>query len=67
MLISTVEDAVKFMNPLYFEKNVDYVIDSLMTGKVIAINEASGFHAGNLDEYAEVVEQESSRYPQLAV
>ena len=65
MLISTLEGATKHMNPLYFEMNKDYVVNSLEKGKVIAVNSASGFHAGDLEDYTDVVEQESSRYPDL--
>ena len=65
MLISTVEKAREHMNPLYFTMNEEYVVRSIEAGKVIAVNEASGFHAGKLDDYTDIVEQESSRYPEV--
>lgn len=65
MLVSTMEDAIKYMHPLYLQMNIDYVIKSLVDGKVIAINEACGFHAGNLEDYTDIVEAEA--YPQVEV
>ena len=65
MLISTIEKAKEHMNPLYFQMNEDYVVNSLESGKLIAVNEACGFHAGNLEDYTDIVEQD--KYPQLTV
>lgn len=67
MLISTVEDAVKYMNPLYFDRNADYVINSINSGKLIAVNSACGFHAGNLEDYTDIIEKEGAGYPELTV
>lgn len=63
MLLNTMEDVVEHMEPLYLKKNLEYVINSLQSGKVIAINKACGFHAGNMDDYTDIVEAEA--YPQV--
>jgi len=61
MLLETLADVMEHMNPLYYERNEDYVIDSLAKGRVIAINHAGGFHAGSLEDYTNI--QQSEGYP----
>jgi hypothetical protein len=42
MLLDKLEDVMKHMNPIFYNHNEDYIIDSLSKGRLIAIN-----HAGN--------------------
>ncbi len=55
MLLDSLEDAIKYMDALYFKMNSEYIVTSLEAGKVIAINKASGFHAGGIENYTDVV------------
>jgi len=65
MLLSTMEQAIEVLPQLYIEKNLDYIVKSLMAGDVIAVNEAMGFHAGELNDYTQQIEQDHVIYPDL--
>jgi hypothetical protein len=61
MLLDKLEDVMKHMNPIFYNHNEDYIIDSLSKGRLIAINHAGGFHAGTIEEYTNI--QQSEGYP----
>lgn len=61
MLIDSLEDAILYLNPLYFKLNSEYIVTSLEAGRLIAVNKASGFHAGDIENYTNVVVAED--YP----
>lgn len=66
MLISTMAEVIEVLPQLYVTTNLDYIVKSLQNGKVIAVNSKLGYHAGDLSEYTEKIEQDHAiTYPNL--
>ena len=58
MLMSTAQQVAEYLNPAFIEANREYIINSLMSGKVIAMNQAGGYHTGTLDDYDSVTDSD---------
>lgn len=65
MLLDNLEDVIKHMNPalLEDERTMNYVVNSLSVGMIIAINNSGGYHAGEKRDYTEKIYAKCGVFP----